>query len=314
MSNCSRCNKKFKNGDCKIGCELCGKWFHIRCQDVEKTLFEAISDDDQCHWFCKECNKNAPEILNMAKTAAAGIAENKRNIERIQHEMEAIKNLTDPVFIEAVKKIVIETRESGVNDPEFQESVKKIIVATNEESNVGRENRHTTNEAVKRIAVREIRENNDKKGRECNIVVYGIDEEKDAEEEIPLILAKLDVSVEVEGIRRMGRDKKEGKNRLVWVKLGSKKERNSVLDNAKKLRNEEQWKTVYINKDMTQEERDKAHKLRIELKERRRKEDSDNGNRKFVIHRGQIVTKEATNREPVNENDGISDTEETEET
>ena len=145
---------------------------------------------------------------------------------------------------------------------------------------------HTTNEAVKRIAVREIRENNDKKGRECNIVVYGIDEEKDAEEEIPLILAKLDVSVEVDGIRRMGRDKKEGKNRLVWVKLGSKKERNSVLDNAKKLRNSDSpdLKNVFINPDLTvkQKEADKA--LRAEMWQRREKGEN------VIIHRSKLIT------------------------
>jgi hypothetical protein len=43
----------------------------------------------------------------------------------------------------------------------------------------------------------------------------------------------LGVTVEVNGIRRMGREKEPNYNRLIWVRLGSKKERNDVLDAAK---------------------------------------------------------------------------------
>ena len=38
------------------------------------------------------------------------------------------------------------------------------------------------------------------------------------------------------------------------------------------------------------------------------REDRDNGNRKFVIHRGQVVVKDARNRDPEEQNDGISAT------
>ena len=160
---------------------------------------------------------------------------------------------------------------------------------------------------MKKIAVREIRGNNDRKGRECNFMVSGIDEEKEAEEAIPSILSALGVTVEVEAIRRMGRDKEEGRNRLVWVQLSSRSQRNSVLEKAKKLKPVDEWKTVYINKDMTEAERKQAYQLRKALRDRKEKEQEEGGSRVFVIHRGRVIEK-ATNREPADE-DGSSDEE-----
>ena len=60
----------------------------------------------------------------------------------------------------------------------------------------------------------------------------------------------------------MGREKIDGKTRPVWVKLGSKKERNTVLEKAKKLKAEKRWENIYINRDMTEDERKQAYNLR----------------------------------------------------
>ena len=125
-------------------------------------------------------------------------------------------------------------------------------------------------------------------------MLSGLNEEKEAEEEILNMVAKLDVLVEVEAIRRMGGEK-EGKTTFVWVKLGNKKQRNGVLEMAKQLRQKQQWKTVYINKDLTDYERKQTYLLRKELRERKKKR--DHGNRKFV------------NREPADE-EGIREAEE----
>ena len=294
----------------KIGCELCGKWFHIQCQNVPEAVWSTITESDQIHWFCQECNKNAPEIMSIANKAA----ENKKNIEKVQKQVEgveqdvqSIKNGTDPTFLETLKKAIIEAMEDET-DQVFREALKKVVEETYEgiedgETGQSRQSR----EAVKKIAIREIRENNDRKGRECNLVVSGIDEEKEAEEAIPSILSALGVTVEVEAIRRMGRDKEEGKTRLVWVQLSSKSQRNSVLEKAKKLKQIDEWKTVYINKDMTEAERKQAYQLRKALRDRRDKEREEGGSRVFVIHRGRIIEK-ATNREPADE-DGSSDEE-----
>ena len=66
------------------------------------------------------------------------------------------------------------------------------------------------------------------------------------------------------------------------MKLANKKERELVLDKAKLLRDEERWKYVFINKDMTKEESKKAFDLRVELRKRRAAETAANGNEIFI--------------------------------
>ena len=105
----------------------------------------------------------------------------------------------------------------------------------------------------------------------------------------------------------MERDKKTDRNRPIWVRLGSKKERNAVLEKARNLKTAAAWKQVYINKDMTEAERKEAYQLRIELRERRLQEAAQKGKSKFVIHRGRVVNKDenVAGRERRTPQDGI---------
>ena len=83
----------------------------------------------------------------------------------------------------------------------------------------------------------------------------------------------------------------------------------------KKPKQEDKWKKVYINRDMTEAERSEAFEkhlnrnmseaekkesteLRKELRERRNQEVRENGTNRYAIQRGQIVRVEATGREP----------------
>ena len=67
---------------------------------------------------------------------------------------------------------------------------------------------------------------------------------------------------------------------------------------------EERWKNVYINKDMTKEESKQAYDLMVELRKRREEEAAANGNAKFVISRGRVL-KKASDCEPETAEDGI---------
>ena len=128
-------------------------------------------------------------------------------------------------------------------DENFNETVKKVakeIIDQEQETQQAELNIPTRQESIRVIAREEVHENNDKKGREANVVISNVDEEEEAEDIVKDMLTYLGVSVEVKGIRRMGREKKEGRNRPIWVSLGNKKERNSVLEKAKNLKDETQ--------------------------------------------------------------------------
>ena len=295
MNKCNKCAKAFKGEECKVGCGFCGKWYHITCGKVPKALFNTLENNPQIHWYCENCNEKANEVLPIVQKY-----EDTRK-ELVQKYEDTRKELTK------VQETV--TKMKNGEDPEFKEIIKHLVEGAIREKMNDAENNPST-EAIREIAKKEVHENNDKKGRECNFVVAGIDEEKeDADKEIEDMLAFLDVTVEVSGIRRMGKDKQDGKTRPVWVRVDSKKERNAVLEKAKKLRDDDRWKNVYINRDMTEAERKEAYNLRVELRARREEERRENGTRRFVIHRGQVIRKENA-REPATEEAGIQDEQE----
>ena len=70
------------------------------------------------------------------------------------------------------------------------------------------------------------------------------------------------------------------------------------------MRNDDRWRDVYINRDMTEEERKDAYNLRVELRKRRQEEEAKSGSTKFVIYRGKVI-KKGNLRETDDEEDGI---------
>jgi len=53
---CGSCIKLFSEREDSISCELCGRWFHLRCQGISETMFRALVQfKKELHWFCREC-------------------------------------------------------------------------------------------------------------------------------------------------------------------------------------------------------------------------------------------------------------------
>ena len=298
MNKCPTCKIEFKRGAEKVGCGICGNWFHLECANMSKDVWKLMSKETQIHWYCKKCNNIAPEVLQALQKCITSNVEIKKQIGNVKAEMKAMKEGKDETFNLAMKQIAKEVFEENIP------VVKQIANAVFEENKPEEVEAEIRPEVVKIIARNEVHENNDKKGRERNIVISNLAETFEAEGEVEKILTYLDVPVQVEVIRRMGRERKPGKIRPIWVKLADKKERNAVLDKAKKLRDREEWKKVFINKDMTDAERTEAFNLRQELRERRRQEGVEQGRSKFVIHRGRVVNKENRPREPAQPRDG----------
>ena len=69
------------------------------------------------------------------------------------------------------------------------------------------------------------------------------------------------IDIKPERIDRIGR-KMEGRVRPMLVKVKSEEERWQILKRNTKLRNNENYKRVFINKDMSREEREKDRRLR----------------------------------------------------
>ena len=66
---CDKCKNKVEPSHHALLCELCEKWFHIKCVNVNKECYEALKVVSGSHWFCDNCNIRVSDVIQgMIKT------------------------------------------------------------------------------------------------------------------------------------------------------------------------------------------------------------------------------------------------------
>jgi hypothetical protein len=113
-----------------------------------------------------------------------------------------------------------------------------------------------------------------------NVVICNLEEPKvryraDRLEEDRKKVMNLAIMLDIEGVNgesysvvRMG-TWREGRNRPLLVRLKDHTTRERFMRHAYKLGEVDEWRDVYINRDMDKEDREREMKLRIELKRKR---------------------------------------------
>ena len=63
FSPCGKCSKLVKNEDSAMQCEICEKWFHIKCQNTTIAEYNYIKGGSKnkslskMHWYCHTCDR-----------------------------------------------------------------------------------------------------------------------------------------------------------------------------------------------------------------------------------------------------------------
>ena len=151
----------------------------------------------------------------------------------------------------------------------------------------------TVNEVLKRINVEEVQkkvgeyvkaareEDVENDRRKNNLIIFGVRESEKGDTEAKYEDDKMECRKIFEEIRvndcrmeqliRLGKKRDDGKARPLLVRLGSEGEKWAVLSRAKNLRNSgEPMSKVFVNRDMSREEREKDYRLRAMVAEKRR--------------------------------------------
>jgi hypothetical protein len=50
---CGGCPKAVTDNKKGIQCEICEKWYHIKCQDISEESYKALKEIHTAHWYCK---------------------------------------------------------------------------------------------------------------------------------------------------------------------------------------------------------------------------------------------------------------------
>ena len=127
----------------------------------------------------------------------------------------------------------------------------------------------------------------------CNIVIYGAKEsekesaaERVVEDErfVRDLAEAIEVEIvgEVEPKYRAGKKQDGGKPRPLVVKVSDEETREKLLQKARFLGRDEDWKSVFVSLDLTNKERDEAKKKEEKMREeakKRTEEEAKNGTR-----------------------------------
>lgn len=62
-SKCPECSQVVRASEKAAMCEICERWFHIKCQAVSEEMYKAMKKHTAMHWYCKACEYGVGRIL-----------------------------------------------------------------------------------------------------------------------------------------------------------------------------------------------------------------------------------------------------------
>ena len=261
------CDRVISGKEKSIQCEACLEWFHPKCQDLCAEAFKAISTYHLL-WICNECRERLGRILDMGKRVEACIEKAEKRITRVV--MENKKEAAE----EVEKKVQGQLKK-------MEEQVTKQIDSTSETLKKVVQNKDESEERSNNLIIHGLEESKKNEG------VQRKEEDKQKVMEIAKAVCGNDVKLKVTGIVRLrgkqGDQEQNGKPRLLLVKFETKEEANKLFQERLGLKNAG-YNNVYINRDLSKEEREKQHKLRVELRAK--------GRETYRIFRGKVVPRD----------------------
>ena len=81
--NCKICDEKVVSGEYGLGCEICEKWFHAKCEGMSNEEYEFLEAHKSLHWYCEDCNKSVAttiKLFNSLKQKVDGMEEKLNKI------------------------------------------------------------------------------------------------------------------------------------------------------------------------------------------------------------------------------------------
>ena len=260
-----------------IFCGSCDQWYHSTCVegmtpayfDNCKMTFETLG---RSAFLCKTCRKVWGKVNKEVKSLKNEVKEVKDQVMVLELAKEALAQRVEKLEMMTQK---VDEKVVGV-EKEISRGMEKAKdeVIMDVRTEMTQMNERGSNIVI--IGMEETKEEDKKKWRES--------EQKKVEE----LFEKLEVEVkgEVQFQFRAGKPRAEGeKSRPIIVRVSDDETRNAIFRNAPKLAKIEGMGRVYINPDLTPQQRDEEKKKEAELKEEAaRKTEAENGSgKKYIV-------------------------------
>ena len=312
------CGKEVKDNQSSIECEICSKWFHPDCQNLNSEALKAIGLYD-LFWMCGSCKKFSGIFRDVVSGSDSSSNTNSRldlleaqmrDVNQMRKKMDDLNGMMDNIaksligqreMVSEIGLMVKEKWKAGESGKEIENSVRAmkdeaatyadmVKKLTNKLEKEGL-NKPTTQVRELRHAVTDCLEQ-DKRRR--NIVVFNVKEQDaglnpdeqckaDHHSFVELMKTGLKLVIHPEKVVRVGKLRDE-RPRLMVVTLQDERDKWELLKMAKSLRYAgDRFKNIYVAPDLSPAEQEKDRNLRKELRER--KEAGED----VIIYRGRVM-------------------------
>ena len=89
---CGDCGQLVKDTDKGVECEICLRWFHIKCEEVKDEVYRCIRKDQPgIYWYCKVCELGVVKILNSMQVLQMKIEKMEERTGKMENDMAEMK-------------------------------------------------------------------------------------------------------------------------------------------------------------------------------------------------------------------------------
>ena len=274
-----------ENADGGIECEVCINWFHPGCQGLEENAYHAIRENN-LFWICTMCKSKVPEfraLLHGDQSASKAMQIDQVCLTRMESK------------IDELSKVVREQHTLTKEIRAEEEEVRKTYADALKDSKA------KPPEPLSTEIQKCLSEQAEQEKRVRNLAIYNLPESQaaSAEERIKedislltdIVKQELKRSYKIEKAYRAGK-KLDNRPRTLIVTMENEASKWDLLKAGNGLREsrDDVARNVYINRDLTQREREQAKQVRDEC--RRRRDAGEN----VRIYKGKCVADTRKNR------------------
>ena len=271
---CLKCNVHVKKNDHALQCALCDHWVHLGCivpamsMDTFNVLVAQVKQNGGTFWACISCRSFKAKIdkrLTLLEKWSEGIdvdvKDNAKRIGKMEKELKEVKtnvSTTKPAEVQTIKDDTSDAVFSELNEREKRK--RNLIV-------------HGVQEAGNEVKDGKLQRSHD------------LQKLEDLANALDVVI---EVSTSLKSVKRLG--KKSENPRPLLLSFNTVKEKESMLDSASKLKDQEDWNSVSLVQDLTKKQRQQEQSLREKrdkMNAERSEEDEKNWEWKLVGRRGE---------------------------
>jgi hypothetical protein len=301
-----KCKKEVKDGEKGMMCEGCEGWFHLKCIGMKEEIYRELEKKEEegdgegagLKWYCEVCSvevgrmpvrireleernkkleievqrisKKLEDLLKREREAKEERENDKGKQGKIDKEVGEVKRSVEELRAKVAEKgeVVVVQDEIKEVRLSFAEMVKKEEMRKEEEDRKEKESKTNNQERKEKSMMLEMI---DRDKRRNNVIIFGVPEEGENGEGTEIveevISGLLGGGEKYEVVGRIG--KKGSRPRPIRVKVEEFRNKRRLLIAAKKLKDMDGKRNIYIVQDLTMKQQEEDWKMREEARKNR---------------------------------------------